>query len=87
MSDGLDHVFERITLRRAEVLRELADGRTDKEIAAKLGISVNGVRSHVEDLREITGMNHSRDIGRWWRDGAAASWANFLARKSALLSP
>ena len=57
-----------ITLRRAEILREFADGYTQREIAARLGISVNGVRSHVEDLRDITGSASVRGLGRWWRD-------------------
>ena len=62
-----DATFCSITLRRAEVLRELADGSTQPEIAARLGISVNSVRSHVEDLRNITGCSSGRDLGRWWR--------------------
>jgi DNA-binding CsgD family transcriptional regulator len=67
VADENDSIYQQITLRRAEVLRELADGYTESEIAEHLGITVNGVRSHVGDLREITGCSGVRELGRWWR--------------------
>jgi len=55
-----------ITPRRAEVLRELADGKTAREIADTLDITVSGVRSHIEFLRNSTYCWSSRELGRWW---------------------
>lgn len=57
----------RITARRAEVLRELADSFSEPEIAEHLGLELNGVRSHVEQLRTIIGCSSVRELGRWWR--------------------
>jgi DNA-binding CsgD family transcriptional regulator len=39
-----------ITEREREVLQLLADGRSNKEIAAKLGLSPNTVKTHVASL-------------------------------------
>ena len=41
---------ERLTRREMEVLRELALGRTTRQICAELGIGQNTVRSHVQNL-------------------------------------
>lgn len=41
-----------ITEREQEVLQLLADGRSNKEIAARLGLSPNTVKSHVARLFE-----------------------------------
>lgn len=66
-----------ITLRRAEVLREIAEGYSEREIAVRLGISPTGVRSHVEDLRRLTGCASMREMGRWWRE-KRAEWVDFV---------
>ena len=75
--------FHRITVRRAQVLRELASGYTEREVAASLGLSVNGVRSHVENLREITGCSSVRELARWWRDHRAR-WCRFMWEQAGL---
>ena len=70
-----DEVWMAITIRRAEVLRELAEMRTEREVADILGVSLTTVRSHVEDLKAITGCDTVREMGRWWlsnRQGWAA---------------
>jgi DNA-binding NarL/FixJ family response regulator len=43
-----------ISPREEDVLRELARGRTDREIAVTLGISVRTVQSHLDRIREKT---------------------------------
>jgi DNA-binding NarL/FixJ family response regulator len=43
-----------ISPREEDVLRELARGRTDREIALNLGISVRTVQSHLDRIREKT---------------------------------
>ena len=43
-------VLERLTPREREVLSGLSDGRTNKEIALRLGISPGTVKTHVERL-------------------------------------
>ena len=51
MAADQNSIYESITFRRAELLRELADGRTEREAAAAMGITIYGVRSQVEQLR------------------------------------
>jgi DNA-binding NarL/FixJ family response regulator len=49
--DGPDEtVVERLTPREVAVLRMMADGDTNKEIAADLGISLNTVKFHVAQV-------------------------------------
>jgi hypothetical protein len=69
--------YEWITWSRARVLRELAHFRTEREIAEILGMTYEGVRSIVRDLKHHTGLDSVRDIGRWWIDEASAwlKWA------------
>jgi len=63
-----DCVYRSITIRRAEFLRELANGFTEREISEHLGLTLSGVRSCLEDLRDLTGFRSGREMGRWWRD-------------------
>jgi DNA-binding CsgD family transcriptional regulator len=74
----MERVFRSITVRRAEVLRELADAYSEREIAEHLGIAVGGVRSHVEQLRALTGQPGVRELGRWWRENRAG-WLGAMA--------
>lgn len=73
------HVWEDITLRRAEVLRELAANRTEREAADRLGIAVSGVRSHVERLKALTGCASVRELGRWWQTNRGM-WLDYCRR-------
>lgn len=47
----------RLTPRQYEVARELAcDGANNKEIAERLGISAETVRTHMAAIRDVTGI-------------------------------
>jgi DNA-binding CsgD family transcriptional regulator len=72
--------FEAITLRRAQILRGLADDRTEREIAVALDLSLSSVRSHVEDLKRITGLPTVREIARFWRVNRTC-WVRFIAQQ------
>ena len=56
---SLGSVFPELTERQAEVLEYLARGLADKQIAKKLGVAPNTVRSHVRTILEVVGV-HSR---------------------------
>jgi DNA-binding NarL/FixJ family response regulator len=78
-SSGLPvDVAVRITYRRALVLREVANGRTEQEAAETLGLSYTGLRSHVAALLEITQCPDVRELGRWWRSHRPA-WVAIMA--------
>lgn len=60
-------VFLAITFRRAQVLRELADGYSESEAAAHLGVTISGFRASVQQLKDLTGCASVRELGRWGR--------------------
>ncbi|MGW3152379.1 response regulator transcription factor [Streptomyces sp. NPDC001177] len=41
-----------LTPRQMEIVRHLASGRSDVEIAKRLGISISSTRTHIERIRE-----------------------------------
>lgn len=52
----------RVTERQREIVLNLAAGRTDKEIAALLGISVPCVRRHVAECRARVGARSREEL-------------------------
>ncbi len=48
-----------ITLRQAEVLHWVAEGKSNDEIATILGCSINTVKAHLKDIFQRLGL-HSR---------------------------
>jgi DNA-binding CsgD family transcriptional regulator len=71
-------VLTRITVARARILRELERHDSEAEAAAALGLSMNGLRSHIRDLKGITGATSVREMQRWWRENRGA-WLRELA--------
>lgn len=53
-----------LTEREREILRLLAAGETDQDIADQLFISVRTVRSHLERIRDKTGRRRRPDLTR-----------------------
>lgn len=74
--------FEWITPSRARVLRELADIRSEREGAERLGISYSGFRSIVGDVKRFTGHSDVREIGRWWSE-MRPDWLAWMAKQGA----
>jgi len=59
----------RLTRRQRDVLRRLLDGKTNKVIAADLGIEEGTVELHVTALlRKVGAENRSELIARFWRE-------------------
>jgi pSer/pThr/pTyr-binding forkhead associated (FHA) protein len=54
-----------LTDRERDVLRLISRGFTDKVIADRLFISVNTVRSHLERIREKTGLHRRTELTRF----------------------
>jgi two-component system, NarL family, nitrate/nitrite response regulator NarL len=52
-----DNPLSTLTRREMEVLAELASGRTNKQIARDLGISLNTIKFHVRNLFQKLGVN------------------------------
>jgi DNA-binding NarL/FixJ family response regulator len=58
-----------LSVREAEVLRFLADGLTDREIAAALAISPRTVESHVSSLLGKLGVRNRAEAAQRYRSG------------------
>ena len=57
----------RLSPRQAEVAQQVAQGATNQQIAAELGISVKGVEKHVGDVLARWGVRSRFEIARvWW---------------------
>ena len=54
--------YERLTLREKEVLQLIAQGKSNKEIAALLNISVNTVAVHRAHLMETLGLHRTAEL-------------------------
>jgi DNA-binding NarL/FixJ family response regulator len=57
-----------LSAREAEVLRLVADGMTDREIAEALGISSRTVATHVSSILHKLGVRNRADAGRLYRE-------------------
>ena len=59
-----DNPLSSLTRRELEVLSDLASGRTNKQIARHMGVSLNTVKFHVRNLFQKLGVNsRSQAIG------------------------
>lgn len=67
-----DHPFERLTARERDVMAALAQGWTNEQISARLGISPNTVKHHLKVLfSKLEVSNRAAAVARWLteRDG------------------
>jgi DNA-binding NarL/FixJ family response regulator len=56
--------------RENQILRLLARGHTDREIAAQIYISPRTVQNHLTHIREKTGLRRRTELTRWAMDHA-----------------
>jgi DNA-binding NarL/FixJ family response regulator len=61
-ADKSQDPYERLTLREKEVLQLIAQGKSNKEIAALLNISVNTVAVHRAHVMETLGIHRTAEI-------------------------
>jgi DNA-binding CsgD family transcriptional regulator len=52
--------------RQRLVLDALVENKTNPEIAALLGISLDGAKWHVSELMSQTGLSEREELARWW---------------------
>ncbi len=68
-----------LTPRQREVLQMIADGRTNPEIAERLGITLDGAKFHVREILGRLQVDSREEAADWWRAnrslrGRVASW-------------
>ena len=68
-SDDGDELASLLSSRELEVLRLLADGMTDREIAVALAISPRTVESHVSNLLRKLGVRNRAEAAQRYRAG------------------
>jgi len=75
MKRGKGHVARavRITKREREILVFIADGLSNKEIAASLNIAVYTVKSHVHNIMEKLALHSRLQIAKYTRDEETSS--------------
>jgi DNA-binding NarL/FixJ family response regulator len=54
-----------LSQREQQILRLIASGHTDKEIAAELGVSPHTVQNHLRRTRDKTGLHRRSELARW----------------------
>ncbi len=54
-----------LSARESAVLRLVAEGRTDADVAAELGVHVRTVQSHLARVRVKTGVRRRSELVTW----------------------
>jgi len=72
------------TAAQRRVLDELVAGGTNAQIAARLGISEDGVKWHLSELRDETGLGDRRELAAWWEEEQKHPAVNLLLPFTAL---
>ncbi|MEV5575492.1 response regulator transcription factor [Spirillospora sp. NPDC052269] len=72
---GIDDAAARLSGRETEVVRAIARGRTNQEIATELFISMSTVKGHVAGVQAKLGLRNRVEIAAW-------AWENRLAERS-----
>jgi DNA-binding NarL/FixJ family response regulator len=71
---GADRAAGQLTNRELEIVRVLATGRTNAEIAAELFISLGTVKNHVAAIQRKLGVGNRVGIAAWaWETGHAVA--------------
>lgn len=60
-----DRAVVSLSPREKEVLRQVAEGRTDEAIAEAMTVSIKTVRSHLDRIRDKTGARRRPDLTRY----------------------
>ncbi|HEV8612347.1 MAG TPA: response regulator transcription factor [Gemmatimonadales bacterium] len=75
-------VDRELTARQVDIARQLELGRSNKEIAAAIGIEVATVKNHVHSLlRKLNVRRRSEAAAKWRRSGQGAG-TNWMARRA-----
>lgn len=71
---GQENIFTKfnLTTRESEILDSIADGKSNKEIAEELFISINTVKFHVKKIYEKLEVSNSREASKIIQDTALA---------------
>ncbi|MFC0105833.1 response regulator [Kibdelosporangium aridum] len=71
----LTHTTKPLSERETEVVRAIGRGRTNREIAAELFISLSTVKSHVSGIQNKLGLRNRVEVAAW-------AWENQIMRRT-----
>ena len=63
---------DKLTPRQREVLDLIARGKTNGEIAERLGITLDGAKFHVREILAKLGVESREEAAAWWRKESSA---------------
>ncbi len=63
-----------LTPREWEVLGHVREGRSNEEIAERLGISIDGVKYHVSEILGKLALDNRHDAARWAEGQSPRPW-------------
>ncbi len=64
------HSADPLTVRERDILREVARGRTNAELATELAISISTVKTHLGAIQRKIGARNRTEIAIWaWENG------------------
>lgn len=66
------NLVEPLTDRQREVLQLIAEGRSNPEIATRLGVTIDGAKWHVREILSKLGVESREEAADWWRRERAA---------------
>ncbi|OAI44260.1 hypothetical protein AYO38_09885 [bacterium SCGC AG-212-C10] len=76
--------FELLTERQREVLRLVARGWSNQQIADELGVSLDGAKWHLREIFARLGVDSREEAARLWSEHSSASAKSRRAAKSIL---
>ena len=71
-----------LTPRQWQVLALIREGLTDREIAQRLGISLDGVKFHVSEILGKLGVTSRNEAARWHEERMATPTACLAGQRS-----
>ena len=76
LAEGSERRLDRygLTTRELEILREVASGLANKQIAVRLGIAPSTVKQHVAAVLAKTGLTSRHDLARLYPMSARSFW-------------
>jgi DNA-binding NarL/FixJ family response regulator len=59
---------EELSAREREAIELVAGGLTNKEVAAKMGVSISTVKGYMVDIFRKAGVNNRTSAALWWKE-------------------
>ena len=75
----IHQTYEHLTVPRIRVMGLLSSGKTIAQVADELGITYDGAKSHIRDIKGITGCETVDEVRAWWGSICALGSAGLRA--------